>query len=103
MNIRGSQLRADHSNIKFEIVVYNSAKLVYNSSTYRKELNMKSLQWWAYLHANGTVQLKRWFGDVKDYTDDCEGNDFVQRVVPPFSADTREEAMDIARAHLGLS
>ena len=52
-------------------------------------------QWWGYLHANGTIQVKRWFGDVKDYTDDCEGNDFVQHVVYPFEADTREQAMKI--------
>ena len=50
-------------------------------------------QWWGYLHSNGTIQCKRWFGDVKDYTEDCEGNDFVVQVVRPFSAINREEAM----------
>jgi hypothetical protein len=59
------------------------------------------ISWWGYLHSNGTIQVKRWFGDVKDYTDDCEGNDFVQQVVPPFQADTREEAVVIIRARLG--
>ena len=59
------------------------------------------LQWWAYLHTNGTVQVKRWFGDVKDYTTDCESNDFVQRVVPPFSAKSRDEAEDIVCERLG--
>lgn len=54
---------------------------------------MEKLKWWGYLHSNGTLQLKRWFGDVKDYTDDCEGNDFVQRVCYPFEAGTREEAL----------
>ncbi len=24
-------------------------------------------------HQNGTIQVKRWFGDHKDYTTDCEG------------------------------
>lgn len=48
--------------------------------------------WWGYLHSNGKAQLKRWFGDHKDYTEDCEGNDFVVRVVKPFVADTNEEA-----------
>jgi hypothetical protein len=56
---------------------------------------MKEIMWWGYLHANGTIQVKRWFGDHKDYTQDCEGNDFVQRVVPPFPADTREKAIEI--------
>lgn len=50
------------------------------------------LMWWGYLHSNGTIQVKRWFGDHKDYTEDCEGNDFVAQVVPPFSAKTREDA-----------
>jgi hypothetical protein len=58
------------------------------------------LQWWAYLHSNGTVQLKRWFGDHADYTTDCEGNDFVQKVVKPFGAETREEALRIAEERL---
>ena len=51
--------------------------------------------WWGYLHANGTIQVKRWFGDHKDYTEDCDGNDFVQRVVPPFPAANRDEAVKI--------
>jgi hypothetical protein len=59
---------------------------------------MKStLMWWGYMHQNGSLQLKRWFGDHKDYTDDCEGNDFIVRVVRPFAADTREEAEKILR------
>lgn len=52
------------------------------------------IMWWGYLHQNGSIQVKRWFGDHKDYTDDCEGNDFVQRVVRPFEAPTRERAIE---------
>jgi hypothetical protein len=62
---------------------------------------MNRPMWWGYLHSNGTVQVKRWFGDHKDYTDDCEGNDFVVRVVPPLAADTREEAVAIISLRLG--
>lgn len=51
--------------------------------------------WWGYLHSNGTVQVKRWFGDHKDYTDDCEGNQFVRQVVRPFEAASHEEAFRI--------
>lgn len=58
----------------------------------------EKLMWWGYLHQNGTLQLKRWWGDHADYTTDCEGNDFVEAVKPPFEADSREEAMDILRA-----
>jgi hypothetical protein len=60
----------------------------------------KDLMWWGYLHQNGQPQLKRWFGDPKDYTDDCQGNDFVLRVVEPFSAETRGEAMEILKDKL---
>jgi hypothetical protein len=55
---------------------------------------MHEMMWWGYLHQNGSIQVKRWFGDHKDYTDDCDGNDFVQRVVRPFTAATREEAVE---------
>lgn len=58
------------------------------------------MMWWAYLHANGTVQVKRWFGDVKDYTTDCEGNDFVVQVVRPFRADDKNDAEHAAAAFL---
>lgn len=58
--------------------------------------------WWGYLHQNGTVQVKRWYGDHKDYTEDCEGNDFVQRVVPPFVCDSHEEAARIITESLGV-
>ena len=61
---------------------------------------MEKNMWWGYLHQNGSIQVKRWFGDVKDYTDDCEGNDFVQRVVVPFEADSREEALQIIKIEL---
>lgn len=63
---------------------------------------MSDVEWWGYLHQNGTVQLKRWFGDHKDYTEDCEGNDFVQRVVPPFSAESRDMALYLLSDKLGL-
>jgi len=61
---------------------------------------MNQLMWWGYLHSNGSVQLKRWLGDHKDYTEDCEGNDFVVQVVRPFAAATREDAIDILKARL---
>lgn len=61
---------------------------------------MSEIMWWGYLHQNNTIQVKRWFGDHKDYTDDCNGNEFVQRVVPPFHASTREEAVRIITARL---
>jgi len=53
------------------------------------------IMWWGYLHQNNTIQVKRWFGDHEDYRGDCIGNPFVQRVVEPFAAPTREEAIKI--------
>ena len=55
---------------------------------------------WGYLHQNGTVQIKRWFGDHEDYTSDCIGNPFVVQVVKPFEAATREEASKILEEKL---
>jgi hypothetical protein len=63
---------------------------------------MNNIEWWGYLHQNGSPQLKRWFGDHKDYTEDCEGNDFVLQVVRPFAADSQEEAMSILKSRLGF-
>jgi hypothetical protein len=63
---------------------------------------MEKIMWWGYLHSNGSMQLKRWLGDHRDYTDDCEGNDFVLEVVRPFAAETREEAQKILAGRLGL-
>jgi len=62
---------------------------------------MSDIKWWGYLHTNGTIQVKRWFGDYKDYQDDCYGNPFVEKVVKPFIAESREEATKIIAQQLG--
>jgi len=56
---------------------------------------MNQRMWWGYLHQNGKIILKPWFGDHKDYTTDCEGNEFVRRVVKPFAAPTYDTAMEM--------
>ena len=61
---------------------------------------MDKIKWWGYLHSNGKAQLKRWFGDPRDYTEDCLGNPFVLKVVTPFEADSREKAMEILEKKL---
>lgn len=53
---------------------------------------MTGLFWWGYLHANGHIILKRRACDHNDYTMDREHNSFVSLVVPPFQANTREDA-----------
>jgi len=64
---------------------------------------MNSVMFWGYLHSNGTVQVKRWFGDHEDYTGDCVGNPFVQKVVKPFVAESHEDAERIITEQLGVS
>lgn len=61
---------------------------------------MEEIKWWGYLHQNGSIIVKRWSGDHRDYTDDCDGNEFVVKVVPPFEAPTAREAMDIIQEEL---
>lgn len=58
--------------------------------------------WWGYLHENGTVQVKRWFGDHKDYQDDCYDNPFVLEVVKPFVSENREQAEEHIRKVLNI-
>ena len=62
------------------------------------------IYWWAYLHSNGTIQIKRFF-PVSQGQDDLEyakeeqlnGNDFLDVIMPEaFAAATREEATEIA-------
>lgn len=57
-------------------------------------------EWWGYLHVSGSVQLKRWWGDHRDYTTDCQGNPFVKKVVPPFIAKSRDEALATLKTKL---
>ncbi len=63
---------------------------------------MGKILWWGYLHENGSIQVKRWFGDHKDYTDDCEGNPFVLEVVRPFEAESHDKAHEIIANRLNL-
>ena len=57
--------------------------------------------WWGYLHQNGTIQLKWWWGDHADYTTDCQDNPFVLEVVKPFEAYSQAEALNILQQKLG--
>lgn len=54
--------------------------------------------WWGYLHVEGTFQAKRYF-DKRDL-DDAYESTFVKDVVPPFEADTREEAIEYIKNYL---
>lgn len=52
---------------------------------------MEANEWWGYLHVNGTVHPKRLYSslDIKE----AEESPFVRKVVPPFLATSREDAL----------
>lgn len=52
------------------------------------------LKWWAYIHENGSLQVKRFFGP-RDLEEAYE-SPFVDYVISPFEAENREEAIKIA-------
>jgi len=53
---------------------------------------MEGLKWWGYLHTEGTIQVKRYFGplDIKE----AKESSFVARICYPFVAYSREEAVE---------
>lgn len=68
-----------------------------NYAYVRTEKQDGDRQFWGYLHENGTLQVKLWYGDVKDYTEDCEDNPFTRIVVPPFWAKDQNAAATLMR------
>ena len=59
----------------------------------------ENIMWWGYLHTNGTIQVKRWFG-IEDVREAAE-SEFVQRVCGPWTVEGREAAMNKMREDLG--
>ena len=55
------------------------------------------LRWWAYLHTNGSIQVKRYFSQL-DITEAQESS-FVVLTHGPFTAESVEEARFIASNH----
>lgn len=54
---------------------------------------MEDLLWWGYKHTSGTLQAKRYF-EQRDI-EDAHESPFCAVVVPPFKANSREEALKI--------
>lgn len=50
------------------------------------------VSWWAYLHTNGSIQVKRYFDTPMDLIRALESS-FVQCVTRPFNSENREEAI----------
>lgn len=55
-------------------------------------------RWWGYLHTAGTIQAKRYFSelDIKE----AKESPFVQRIIYPFFAEDREDAIEIIKEEL---
>lgn len=52
--------------------------------------------WWGYKNVSGTLQAKRYFG--RQGIIEAVESDFIEQIVFPFPANTREEALEyIAR------
>ena len=51
------------------------------------------MAWWGYIHQNGSVQVKRWWGDHRDI-DEAQESDFVETTYGPFMAASRQQAID---------
>ena len=56
----------------------------------------QTLQWYAYKHQNQTHHLKRFLGDYGDITE-ADQSPFVEKVIGPFGAPTREIALKIMK------
>lgn len=54
--------------------------------------------WWGYEHINGNLQAKRYF-DKLDIIEAYE-SPFCKKVIQPFEASTREEALEIIKNKL---
>ena len=52
-------------------------------------------KWWGYIHTNGSIQVKRYFGaeDIREAHD----SPFVARVHGPFLAVDRDQAISIIK------
>lgn len=52
---------------------------------------MTQIEWWAYIHENGTLHVRRYF-DMLDILE-AQESPFVKRVFGPMPIDTREGAL----------
>jgi hypothetical protein len=61
------------------------------------------MKWWGYLHTNGSIVLKRYHAlSTAEDIEEAKRSPFVDKVVPPFEAIGREDALNIIDQELGL-
>ena len=63
-----------------------------------KMSEQNKLEWWGYLHENGNIQVKRYFGPLD--IQEAEESPFVQRACGPFLAADRDDARRIVAESL---
>lgn len=51
--------------------------------------------WWGYLHINGTLQVKRYFG--REDLFEAQESPFVDRIAGPWPAKDRDDALEILK------
>ena len=51
------------------------------------------MEWWGYLHTEGTIQVKRVLWDIELCLQEANLSPFVKQVFPPFNAKDREKAI----------
>lgn len=56
------------------------------------------LLWWGYEHIEGTIHAKRFFS--YDDIDDANESSFCKKIILPFIANNREEAIKIIKSKL---
>ena len=57
----------------------------------------KKFKWWAYLHKNRDIRVKRFF--TMDSIEDAKTSPFVDKIMAPFHAEGRSEAFKAAEEH----
>lgn len=60
---------------------------------------MGNLQWWGYLHTNGSIQVKRYFSQQD--MDEAWESPFVIAVAGPWDCTGREEAISKTKEAVG--
>lgn len=59
---------------------------------------MSHILWWGYQHTSGTLQVKRYFNQQD--VEDAYASPFVDQVVGPFEAASRDDALKILKGCL---
>lgn len=62
------------------------------------ELAETSISWWAYVHRDGSIKLKRYLSQSQ--LSQAEGSPFVILMIMPFFAKNNEAAMAMINEHL---